>query len=193
MREKLQGKTKVGNNARQRKILEMLKKRYESLNKRACASNFQYAKRSFIKATIAVVTVIFLSGFLLAQVMSAIQVTRTISNVGTLKLSADIGVYWDASFTNRITAIDWGTLDPGTAKSFSIYICNEGNSALTLSMSASNWSPSTASNYLTLNWNYNGQAVNPNEYSLIIFTLAVSDSIEGINTFNFDLTIMGSD
>jgi uncharacterized membrane protein len=182
----------VGNQNLPRKILEVLKKSYGRLNKRAFASNSQYAKRSFIKATIAVVTVICLSGFLLTQVMSAIQITRTISNVGTLQLSADIGVYWDARFTNRTTAIDWGTLNSDTAKSFSIYIRNEGNAALTLSMSASSWSPSTASNYMTLNWNYNGQAVNPNEYIRVTFTLTVSDSIAGVSAFNFDITIMGS-
>jgi hypothetical protein len=182
----------VGNQILPRKILELLKKSYKSLSKRVYASNSQYAKRSFIKATIAIVTVIFLSGFLLAQVMSAIQITRTVSNVGTLKLGADIGVYQDASFTNRAITIDWGTLDPGATKTYSIYIRNEGNTALTLSVSTSNWSPSTASNYLALNWNYNGQTVALNDYVRVTLTLTVSESITGISNFGFDINLVAT-
>jgi len=186
------GKQNVVNQALPSKIRTLLKKVSYYLNKRAGTSNSDLTKRKFVKATIAVVALILLSGFMLAQVMSAIQISRTISNVGTLKLSVDIGVYWDASFTNRTTAINWGTLDPGTTKSFSIYIRNEGNSALTLSMSTSNWSPSTASNYITLNWNYNGQTVNPNGYVGVTFTLTVSNSIAGVSSFSFDISLVGS-
>jgi hypothetical protein len=182
----------VGNRIRLRKILELLKNSYKNLSKRACASNSQYAKRSFIKATIAIVTVVFLSGFLLAQVMSAIQITRIVSNVGTLKLNADIGVYQDVAFTNRASTINWGTLDLGATKTYSIYIRNEGNTALTLSMSPSNWNPSTASSYLSITWDYNGQAINPKEYVRVTLTLTVSESIAGISNFNFDINLVGS-
>ena len=182
----------MGNQALPRKILKMLERGYHYINKRAHTANSDLQKRKFVNATIAVVALILLSGFMLSQVMSAILISRTISNVGTLKLSVDIGVYWDASFTNRTTAINWGTLDPGTAKSFSTYIRNEGTSALTLSMSTSNWSPSTASNYITLNWNYNGQTVNPNEYVGVTFTLTVSNSIAGVSSFSFDISLVGS-
>jgi hypothetical protein len=182
----------VGNQILPKKILEMLKKSYKSLSKRACASNSQYAKRSFIKATIAIVTVIFLSGFLLAQVMSAIQITRTVSNVGTLKLSADIEVYRNKDLTDRMTAIDWGTLKPGATKTYTIYVSNKGNLPLTLSLSTSNWSPPSASNYLTLTWNYNGQTINEGDAVQVILTLTVSPSITGISNFNFDITAEGS-
>jgi len=174
------------------RILETLKKVYHLLNKRAYTANSDLQKRKFVNATIAVVALILLSGFMLSQVMSAIQISRTISNVGTLKLSVDIVLLICASFTNRTTAINWGTLDPGTTKSFSIYIRNEGNSALTLSMSTSNWSPSTASNYITLNWNYNGQTVNPNGNVGVTFTLTVSNSIAGVSSFSFDISLVGS-
>ena len=144
----------MGHQDMPKKILKILKDIYHYLNKRAGSSNSaDFTKRKFFYATISVIALILLSGLMLAQVLSAIQISSTISNVGTLKLSADIGVYWDASFTNRTTAINWGTLDPGATKSFSIYIRNEGSYALTFSMSAANWSPSTASNYITMGWN----------------------------------------
>jgi hypothetical protein len=175
-----------------KKIIKMIEKVYHYVNKRAYTSNSDLSKRKFFNATIAVVALILLSGFMLSQVMSAIQVNKTISNVGTLKLSVDIGVYWDASFTNRTTTINWGTLNPGTTKSYSMYIRNEGNTALTLNMSTTNWSPSTAPSYVTLNWNYNGQTINPSGYVSVRFTLTVSNSISGVSDFGFDINLVGS-
>jgi hypothetical protein len=187
-------KRKVGHWALPRKVRKMLKEVYHYLNKRAGTSNSAaFTKRKFFYATVSAIALILLSGLMLSQVMSAIQISSTIPNVGTLKLNADIGVYWDANFTNRTTAINWGRLDPSIAKSFSVYIRNEGSYALTLSMSASNWSPSTASNYLTINWNYNGQTVNPNEYVGVTLTLTVSGDITGISNFSFDINLVGTE
>jgi hypothetical protein len=190
---KRQGERKVGLHVLPKTIRKMLKEIYDYLNKRTYASNLDSTKRKFFYVTTSVIALILLSGFMLAQVMSAVQISSTISNVGALNLSADIGVYWDASFTERTSAIDWGTLDPGATKSFSIYIQNEGNNALTLSMSTSNWSPPTASNYLTMTWNYNGQTINPNEYIHITLTLTISASITGFNNFSFNLNIVGTE
>jgi hypothetical protein len=175
-----------------RKIIKTLKKIYDNLSKRAYSFNLDFTKRKFFNVTLAVVALILLSGLMLAQVMSAIQTSSTISNTGTLRLSADIGVYRDSSFTNAVTAINWGTLQPGDSNTYSVYVRNEGGLALTLSMSTSNWSPPSASNYLTLTWNYNGQTVNANEYVRITFTLSVSDSITGISDFSFDINVVGS-
>ena len=133
----------------------------------------------------------FLSGFVVSIVISATQTSTTLSSVGTLK-AVGVGVYWDSSFTNRTTAINWGTLDPGTQKSFTMYIRNEGNSAITLSQSTGNWNPSAASNYLTLAWNYNGQTINAGANIQVTLTLTASASITGVNNFNFDIIIVGS-
>ena len=138
------------------------------------------------------VVLLLLSCFMMVQVMSAIQVSNTISTVGTLKLSVGIGVYRDAGYANQLSTIDWGTLDPGATRSYSIYIQNEGGSALTLSMSTASWSPSSASNYLTLTWNYNGQTLSAGEGVQVTLTLSVSESVTGISSFSFDINIVGS-
>jgi len=170
----------------------VLKKIIGYLNKSVYASNSDFKKQKFLNITIAMVTLLLLSGFMLAQVMSAIQMSSTISNVGTLKLNVGVGVYWDASSANRITAIDWGSLEPGATKSYSVYIRNEGSYALTLSMSTSNWSPSTASNYMTLTWNYNGQTINAGKAVTVTLTLTVSENITDISGFSFDINLVGS-
>ena len=70
-----------------------------------------------------------------------------------------------------------------------MYLRNEGNVAVTLSITAGNWTPSTAQNYLTLTWNRNAYVLQPNEVIQAVLTLAVSSSITGITSFNFDITI----
>jgi hypothetical protein len=133
----------------------------------------------------------FLSGFIVSIAVSATQTSTTLSSVGTLK-AIGVGVYWDSSLTNRTTAINWGTLDPGAQRSFTVYIRNEGNSAITLTQSTSNWNPSAASNYLSLTWNYNGQTINAGTSVQVTLTLTVSASITGVSNFTFDITIVGS-
>jgi hypothetical protein len=117
--------------------------------------------------------------------------SKTISNVGSLK-TIGIGAYWDENLTNRVNGIDWGLLEPGGQKSFSIYLHNEGNSAVTLSMSASNWNPSAVATYLTLNWDYNGQTIEADKNLQVRLTLSVSANITGITNFGFDMIVVGT-
>ena len=147
-----------------------------------------------LKLVLAIIAVIFLSGiiygFISVNVRSIYQTSSTISSVGTFK-AIGIGVYWDNNLTNRVTEINWGLLEPGDRKSFTIYISNEGPAPLTLSMSTSNWNPSSAANYLTLTWSNSGQ-INAGVTAQLTLTLTVSESVSGINSFNFDITAVGS-
>jgi hypothetical protein len=132
-----------------------------------------------------------LSGLIIVTVRSIYQTSSTISSVGTLK-AIGIGVYWDDDSASRVNEIKWGVLEPSAQKSFTVYIRNEGNLPLTLSVSTSNWNPPTASNYLTLTWSYAGQTINAGATIKVTLTLTVSESITGINNFNFDITAVGS-
>ena len=125
------------------------------------------------------------------QVLSSLQTSRTISNSGAVK-AIGVGVYWDDECTSPVSSIDWGIIEPGSSKDVACYIRNEGNSASTLSMNTSNWNPSSAKTYITLSWNYGGQSINPNEVVEVTFTLSISASIQGITSFSFDITIVGS-
>jgi len=119
---------------------------------------------------------------------SAILGNRTISNTGSVK-TIGVGVYWDQTITNPVASINWGTLEPGLNVDRTIYIRNEGNTAATLSMSTSNWSPPNAPSYMTLTWDYAGQTLSVNEVRQVKLTLSVSSSITGITDFSFDITI----
>jgi hypothetical protein len=103
-----------------------------------------------------------------------------------------MGDYWDTGLTSKAGTTDWGIVQPGTQKSFTVYIRNEENSSVTLSLSTSNWTPSTASAYLVLTCNYNGQTISPNAQSQLTLTLTVSSKITGISNFSFDIIITAS-
>jgi hypothetical protein len=147
------------------------------------------------KLVIAIVTLVFLSGifsgFMLAAVRSNYQTSSTFSSVGVMK-TVGISAYWDSGLTNRVSNIDWGLIERGTQKAVTIFMRNEGNSPITLSLSTSNWNPSTASSYLTLTWNYNGQTINSGASVQVTLTLTVSASITGVNSFSFDIIAVGT-
>lgn len=157
-----------------------------------------------VVAMVALVLLVLLSGifsaFIVANVRSSYQTSSSYSNVGSLRTSnvvdtvGGINAYWDQEGTNKTSVINWGVLDPSSKKSLTIYLRNEGNVPLTLSMSNAGWNPSTASTYLSLDWSYvNGQKVNPGEYIAVTVTLTVSADIAGITDFSFNTVIAGSD
>lgn len=115
----------------------------------------------------------------------------TDSDTGVLE-TIGIGVYWDPGLTSKASTTYWGLLQPGAQKSLTVYVHNEGNSPVTLSLSTSNWTPSTASDYLALTWNYNGQTISPSAQMQVTLTLTVSSNITGISNFSFDIIIAAS-
>lgn len=119
---------------------------------------------------------------------SLLQTNRTILNAGSVK-GVGVGIYWDSACTNRTSSINWGFLDPGSNKTVTIYIRNEGNTVTTLSKVAQNWNPSSASSYMTLNWNYAGQTLSVNQALQVRLTLVVSSTVSGITNFSFDIII----
>jgi hypothetical protein len=131
---------------------------------------------------------------LVSQAFPAGQTSRTFSSSGTIQIQAPegIGVYSDASCTSPLTSMSWGTLQPGGNQNLICYIKNEGSNPTTLSLETSNWTPGTASNYLGLSWNYDGNPISPDASVQITLTLSVASNIEGITTFGFDITIVSS-
>ena len=49
-----------------------------------------------------------------------------------------------------------------------------------------------AEQYLTFYWNYSGQGINAGGVIQVTFTLAVSENIDGVTNFSFDITIVGT-
>ena len=118
------------------------------------------------------------------------SVTR-ISSVGIVK-AVGVGVYWDVDCTSTVTEIDWGLLEPRGTANVTIYLKNEGNAPLTLSLNTENWDPPNASDHITINWSYRGESVNPGQLREVALVLSVSSTITGITNFRFAIIITGS-
>ncbi len=124
----------------------------------------------------------------LGPVMSTIQSNRTINNNGSIK-AIGVALYSDQAGTTPLSSISWGTIEPGSSVSKTVYVKNTGNNAVALSLATANWNPSNAQSYMPLSWNYSGQLINPNAISPVTLTLSASSTISGITNFSFDVTI----
>jgi archaellum component FlaG (FlaF/FlaG flagellin family) len=139
-------------------------------------------------------------GFLLLGLVGVLLVTtsgyayglltgqNTLSSSGVVA-SANIGVYSDQACTQSLTSISWGTCYPSSNATAVIYVKNLGTVNEALTVQAANWSPSTASTYLTLTSDYSGQSLTPGQVLKVTFTLRVSSGITGITSFSFNVVL----
>ena len=142
------------------------------------------------RATIGTVVVIAVMG-LMVSALGALVATRTISNSGSVT-AVGVGVYSDSACTTALSAISWGTLNPGDVKNYTVYVRNEGTVSVTLNMTKGNWNPSSASSYITLTWNKEKYVLPAGQVVTAVLTLSVSPSVSGVTSFSFDITITGT-
>jgi hypothetical protein len=148
-------------------------------------------ERAPVKMTLAIAVTglvltmtVLVSGLLIAS--------QKIPNTGNVK-AIGVDVYSDSACTIPITLIEWGTVNPGTTKNFTIYVKNEGNVAIMLSIETDNWDPLSASSYLTLSWNRAGYVLSSGSSVRAVLSLSVSSSISGVENFSFDIMVIGTE
>lgn len=129
---------------------------------------------------------------LTTSVVALLESYRTIPNSGTVE-TVNVSVYQDSLCTQPLSSITWGMVKPGSSSAKVIYVKNEGNTALTLSMVTNSWSPSGASAYITVTWNREGAVLSAGKSVQANVTLAVSQSVAGITNFGFNMVIKGTD
>ena len=130
-----------------------------------------------------------LVGSLIAlYVQGLLTVQRQIPGKGRV-VAVNLQIYWDAGCTQIVSEIDWGQLRPGDTATKSVFAKNTGDVSINLSLSTGNWTPSTASSYISLSWNYTGALVQPNQTIPVKLLLTVSWSISGISEFSFDILV----
>ena len=127
--------------------------------------------------------VVFATMSLILVVILVIIISNSVSS--TVVANADfmrgvgVGIYWDPGCTNRTLSFDWGTIEPGANNTGTVYVRNEGNSAVSLWMATSNWTPSVALDYLTVSWTYSGKILSADEVIPIDLILNVSPAVSG--------------
>jgi hypothetical protein len=139
-----------------------------------------------------ILPLIVLVSIAMATYVAALLTSETrVLSVGIVK-TVGVGAFWDISCTSRVTEIDWGVVEPGYHVNSTIYLKNEGNAPITLSLNTENWSPSNASNYITLSWDYADQTLDLGAVVKVNLTLNVSSDVMGITSFTFDIVITGA-
>lgn len=138
-------------------------------------------KTSF--AAICILTIIVLSSVIqdFASNKSVVQ-ADSVKGIG-------VGIYWDQACTNRTLSLNWGSIEASSRNNLTVYVRNEGNSAVSLGLNTSNWTPPATSSYISLNWNYTDQVLSKNEVIPIQITLTVYPTIIDINNFSFQTII----
>jgi len=125
---------------------------------------------------------------ILALAIFALTAPWHFRNFGVVK-TVGITAYWTSNCTSPVTQVDWGVLTLGEAKTVTIYIRNEGNTHVNLTMNVENWNPPEAANLITLNWNYTGQKLQPNMTLPIALTLTVGNEPPSFSNFSFEIWI----
>jgi hypothetical protein len=112
--------------------------------------------------------------------------SKTVAHADSMR-GIGVGIYWDQACTNRTLSLNWG--QACSNNTLTVYIKNEHNSAVSLWLGTSNWTPSASSGYMSLNWNYSGQVLNEEQVIPLELTLTVYPTISGITDFSFDIVI----
>jgi len=130
---------------------------------------------------------------LIMMTLAAVNVSLTINSSGSIAASPNLAVYPDSACNVPLTALNWGSAAPGGKVTQTIYVENaQGSSPLTLDMTPTNWTPSSANGPLTVTWNQEGTVLAPGQSIEATITLTVSPSITGIGSFGVQILISGT-
>lgn len=106
--------------------------------------------------------------------------------------AVEIDVYGDSACTQVLSDIEWGSIEAGGSVDNVVYVKNSGDQSVTLSLATESWTPAGATDYMGLSWDYDGSALGPGAVVELTLTLTVDSAITGIESFSFDIVIIGS-
>jgi hypothetical protein len=148
----------------------------------------QHRNRLLPVAALAVAVLVVTASWV---VVEAVSNRKGVSNQRELK-GVYLGLYWDNACANATVAVDWGPFSPGASNSVTLFVRNEGDSAVKLNLTTVNWDPADASELITLTWNREGQVIEPQTVAAATLSLSVSANISGITDFSFDTIVTGA-
>lgn len=104
----------------------------------------------------------------------------------------EIDVYVDSECTQILSDVTWGEIEAGQESNVEIYLKNDGDVGVTISILTENWSSSTAQENIDLSWNNIGTPLQSGEVRNLILTLSVDPDCPELSSFSFDIVIIGS-
>lgn len=155
-------------------------------------------KETLAFTLIATIAIVFASIFFYSL---GVQSTSTLNNVANPIVIKSVGeienigvsVWFDNDLTLPCNFINWGLVTPNSSYTLDIYLKNEGNKSVTLSLNTTNWKPINASQWITLDWSYLNETLAPNGVLSVTLMLTIDEAISGINAFEFDITVTAKD
>ena len=161
------------------------------------------ANKIVLLSMLLLITLSFVSGM---SVIGLLQSTEKVNSSGIVthppppssppppppEPDIEIDVYSDNACTKRISSVEWGSIEAGRSRDKVIYVKNNGDHEVSLSLSTDDWLPSLASSYLRISWDYDGSVLQKGAVKKVTLTLTISSSINGISNFNFNIVITGS-
>jgi archaellum component FlaG (FlaF/FlaG flagellin family) len=129
-----------------------------------------------------------------AITFAVLNAQKSISSSGLI-VAVNVGVYSDAACTSNLTSIDWGNIYPGENVNKTIYVKNTGNAPITLTMTTSSWSPTTANNAISIGWDREGISLASGQMVAATISLSTSANayiVYGITDFSVNIIITGS-
>jgi hypothetical protein len=142
-------------------------------------------------STVAIIAIAVVGLALTLTTAGLLSVTQLVSSSGIIS-TVNVGVYSDSACTQPLASIDWGTISPGSSVTRTIYVKNTGNTQVTLSMTTTNWNPTSANGPITLTWNRQGATLSAGASVAATLTLSASSSISSITTFSVTIVITGA-
>jgi hypothetical protein len=106
--------------------------------------------------------------------------------------NVEIDIYSDQACTQTISNVIWGEIEAGDGTSETIYVKNNGETGVVLSLETDSWTPSNTETYMTLSWDYDGNSISPGQVETVVLTLDVSGSCPPLSGFTFNIVIIGS-
>jgi hypothetical protein len=88
-------------------------------------------------------------------------------------------------------SVYWGIVTPGSNVQREIHAKNNGTVALQLTISAVDWQPIEATQFLAFSSPDNGVVIAAQETKVITLNLAVSSEIHDIDSFSFNISLVG--
>jgi hypothetical protein len=158
------------------------------------ANQGERKKLALAKAKLSVILLTVAAMAVAGITYAAITVNQNVNSSGTITAGPNVAIYSNAQCTVPVSSISWGSIEAGGTATQTVYVEDTGGTAMSLSINVSNWSPSTASTYINVNWNGQGAQIQPGVSGAlaVTFTLTVSLSVTGITSFSNAITISGT-
>jgi hypothetical protein len=169
--------------------LNLLKTALASAKVSLPSSSAMISKSKALFTAIAIVSLCFLLAT--TCVFAAVTFSKTVSSTGSVTAIGNIAIFSDSTGQTSLNTITWGEVAPGSSITVSIYVKNTGNVPMTLAIATANWVPATYGQYLTISWNYQGQAVQAGNLQKIDVTLAATNLSPG-GSFSANIIITGT-